>query len=124
MKVIVTSWVFPHESGSDQWWDQRPKSIERISTTADDLKKFLTENCEMCGKNILFKKGFMHMQVIGTPHEVFFKDEITERYDGDGFRYLQDLLDNDTLGNCVAKQWNEGHEDGATYYLFQVRNLH
>lgn len=122
MKVIVTSWIFPNETSNG--CDQRPKSIERISSTIDDLKEFLQEVYACAGENFLFKSSLLHLQVIGTPEEKLFDDEITRYYNGDGFRYLEECLKNNSLGQCVCKRWHNKHEDRPTYYLFQVRNLH
>jgi hypothetical protein len=62
---------------------------------------------------------------MGTPEETFFKDdEITIFYGGDGFKYLEECLKDDSLGQCVAKIFRDGWEQHATYLLFQVRNLH
>jgi hypothetical protein len=123
MKCIVCSWLFPNETQNH--CDQRPKSIERISTSVEDMKSFIEECAKVEGEKILFKSSLLHIQVMGTPEETFFKDdEITMFYDGDGFKFLESCLKNDSLGQCVAKQWHEGFEDQATYYLFQVRNIH
>lgn len=113
--------MFPHESGGN---DDRPKSIERISSSVEDLIKFLKDYYPEKNK-LVFKQSLLHLQVMGTPDEQLFSDDnITCYYNGDGFKYLEECLKNDFLGQCVAKIYREGMEQHATYFIFQVRNLH
>ena len=123
MKVIVTSWMFPNEWENN--CDHRPKSIERISSSVEDLMGFLNDYYPE-KDHFIFKKTLLHLQVMGTPDEELFSDsdDITRFYGGDGFKYLEECLKGDHLGQCVAKIFHEGWEQHATYLLFQVRNLH
>jgi hypothetical protein len=123
MKVIVTSWMFPNEW--ENKCDHRPKSIERISSSVEDLRGFLKDYYPEKNQCI-FKKTLLHLQVMGTSDEQLFSDsdDITRFYNGDGFKYLEECLKDDSLGQCVAKIFREGWEQHATYLLFQVRNLH
>jgi len=123
MKVIVTSWMFPNEW--ENKCDHRPKSIERISSSVEDLRGFLKDYYPE-KDHFIFKKTLLHLQVMGTSDEKLFSDsdDITNYYGGDGFKYLEECLKDDSLGQCVAKIFHDGWEQHATYLLFQVRNLH
>jgi hypothetical protein len=115
--------MFPHEW--ENKCDYRPKSIERISSSVEDLRGFLKDYYPEKNQCI-FKKTLLHLQVMGTSDEQLFSDsdDITRFYNGDGFKYLEECLKDDSLGQCVAKIFREGWEQHATYLLFQVRNLH
>ena len=115
MKVIVAYWVKPFEYS--QGFDSRPKSIERVCTTVDDLSDYLLS---------------VHNYYDGTPASFQWCDSIaglcdprfkteTKVYDNDGYGYLQRCLDNDVLGICFAHIVGR---QGEYYYGFQVRNLH
>ena len=111
MKVIVTYWI--DEVGY-------PRSIERISTTAADVKKFL--KARHPDSKILW---FESPAAASKRTKTLNKDYLLNR---DGFEYLQDLLNEDKLGYCgarIAFFESETNYTGETYYYgFQVRNLH
>lgn len=110
MKAIVTYWI--DEQGN-------PRSIERISTTAADIKRFL-------------EKVHPESRIKWFDHPAFAaKDSLTHdenRWWKDGFEYLQYLLDNDQLGIIgarIAFYDEKTKETGHMYkYGFQVRNIH
>ncbi len=109
-KVIVAYWI--DESGY-------PRSIERISTTAADMKKFLQSRHSESRI-----KWFDHPACAAKDYPTRDQDHWWK----DGFEYLQYLLDNDRLGIVGARiAYYDAENDytGHVYkYGFQVRNLH
>ena len=128
-KVIVTSWINPEENGYNS--DERPKSIERISSSIEDLIEFVKES-EM--KGFLADRIEFAKTTLPFYKEQFLEDdEINKYWDGDGFKYLKSCLERNELGRCVARMWNTrraekckaaNREVKYNYLLFQVRNLH
>jgi len=101
MKVIVTSW----------YDGQNPYSIERISTTVDDVMNYLHTDMKCFGTEIEFGENYINL-----------KDR-NETFDGEG--YLKRCLEKDRLGVCIGRIYSKrlGPED-SHYFMFQVRNLH
>lgn len=104
MKIIVTSWFDIHT--------QTPYSIERVSTSAQDVMKYLKEDSSCFGDTIEFAEYF---------------NELLENKLIDGVEYLQNKIDENTLGMCFARIYSsffEKDEREYKYFMFQVRNLH
>lgn len=109
MKVIVAYWMDEHGN---------PKSIERISSTAADLHRFLKE-VHPESRIKWFEEPF---------HAIHYPERQEEHWWKDGFEYLQYLLDKDSLGRiCALIQYYNAENNYAGHlyrYGFQVRNLH
>lgn len=122
-KVIVAYWCYPYEDKAPSV-DSRPKSIERISTSVEDLRNFLRKvhSSEGCPAHILWGKGLHCITNRATKLEIedrFGKD--SRHHYKDGFEYLEACLRMDVCGVCFAHIVGR---NGEYYYGFQVRNLH
>lgn len=113
MKVIVTSWMFPNEM--ENGCDERPKSIERLSTSIEDLKSYMEDYNEASKKTLVWADNLWHL------NDDREDDEIKRYYNGDGYAYLKSCLDDDSIGWCVCKLV---YKTRVQYFTFQVRNLH
>lgn len=114
MKVIVAYWVKPFEYPEGMGFDQRPKSIERLSTSADELRKFLHK--------VHAKDGDVFIQWADSVSGLCDpRLKTTHKVGNDGFAYLQRCLDKDEIGVCAAHIIGR---QGEYYYGFQVRNIH
>lgn len=118
MKAIVISWIYPFEA--KYGFDDRVKSIERISTTIDDVKAYMEVSKRVFGFHIDWAESVFNL-VNGTKD-----DELARFYKSDGFTYLDSLLKNDSLGNCVCRLYSryDDNKEHAQYFMFQVRNIH
>lgn len=123
MLVIVSYWVKPYEFEAPQT-DSRPKSIERISTSVEDLRNFLRK-CHSSEGNpayILWGKSLHSITERATKFDIEARFGENSRYHyKDGFEYLESCLRMKTLGVCFARIVGR---NGEYYYGFQVRNLH
>lgn len=125
MRCIVTSWVYPREHG-DNWVDERPKSIERISTSIEDLKSFMQNTAlNGCfGDTIEWasncSKFFYDEDVYNADVEMF--------YNNDGYAYLEEGLKEDgPLNQCFARVYYsrlDEDERDYHYFRFMIRNIH
>ena len=123
MKVIVISWMYPQESNNGS--DDRPKSIERICSSIDSVKEYMTI-CSSCfGKYLEWADSLFSMQY-RDKGEKYHDDKIEEFYGCNGYEYLEACLKDDKLGQCVARMYynEEDKLEDAHYFEFQVRNLH
>lgn len=103
-KVIVTCWYNIHT--------QTPCSVERISTSVDDVMDFLKEGNKCFGNTIEFVEEFS-----GFRESKFI----------DGKQYLKDLKNWNCLGTCYARMYSsffEEDERNYKYFMFQIRNVH
>lgn len=111
MKVIVSYWI--DEVGY-------PRSIERVSTSAKDLKEYL-QRVHPESRILWFDSPASASKRTAK----FAKEHLLNK---DGFEYLQHLVDTDQLGYCganIAYYDPETDFTGHIYrYGFQVRNLH
>lgn len=109
MKVIIAYWL--DEEGN-------PRSIERITTTAAQMRKWL----RMCHPDTCIK-WFEHPS--GAAKN---RPDHNEHWWKDGWQYLQNCLDEDNLGIIgaqIAPIGPDGKPFGKVWkYGFQVRNLH
>lgn len=123
MKAIVTCWIFPNESR--EGYDSRPKSVERISTSIEDLKSFMNVCSRNFGKYIEWADCLFDLDM-RDEKKFNISDEIQDFYGGNGFLYLENLLKSDSLGTCVARMYFDetSKKEDAHYFLFQVRNIH
>lgn len=110
MKVIVTYWV--DESGN-------PKSIERISATSADVKRFLHN-----------RHPESRIKWFDSPADAAIDGHELKEYSTckNGFEYLQIHLNEDSLAYCgaqIAYYDPKTNEIGHIYkYGFQIRNIH
>lgn len=118
MKVIVAYLVHPYDEKAPAV-DSRPKSIERITTSAKELQSYLY--------NLHFddELGFKPCVLYGrTLHCISDRVESWEKKYRipDVFEYLEKKLQNDEVcANVYARIYGRL---GEYYYGFQVRNLH
>lgn len=123
MKAIVTSWIYPHEQTNNS--DDRPKSIERISTSIEDLKRYMLSASRNFGNHVEWADSLFHLN-LRDENKHLTDDNIEEFYGCNGFLYLEECLKEDSLGQCVARLYSkeEYKKEDARYFLFQVRNIH
>lgn len=123
MKVIVISWMYPQESNNN--CDDRPKSIERICSSIDSVKEYMTVSSACFGKYLEWADSLFSMQC-RDKGEKYHDDQIEEFYGCNGYEYLESCLKHDELGKCVARMYysEEDKLEDAHYFIFQVRNLH
>ena len=119
MKAIVISWLYPFEA--KRGYDNRVKSIERISTTIDDVKAYIEISKAAFGHNIEWSDNLYDL-INGTDND----NDIVRFYKSDGFLCLESLLKNDSLGSCVCRLYSryDDNKEHAQYFMFQVRNIH
>lgn len=123
MKVIVISWMYPHESITNS--DDRPKSIERICSSIDSVKEYMTISSACFGKYLEWADSWFSMKC-SNKGEKYYDDKIEKFYGGNGYEYLEACLKHDELGQCVARMYfnEEDKLEYSQYFKFQVRNLH
>lgn len=114
MKVIVAYWVYPYECGDTL--DERPKSIERITTSVADLKEWLCKAHALELEHTWFKFA-TSLYSLCPDHKYYDPEVDLDAVIEDGFEWLYSKLCNDELGICFCKI-------GNYFYGFQVRNLH
>lgn len=123
MKAIITSWIYPHEQINNS--DDRPKSIERISTSIEDLKEYMKISANNFGHKCEFADNLFHLNLRDEgQHRI--DDNIEQFYGCNGYLYLEECLRTDSLGQCVCRLYEdeENKQEDAQYFLFQVRNIH
>lgn len=121
MKVIIAYWVKPYENKAPAV-DSRPKSIERISTTVDDLRNYLCKIHSSKDKPAIYLSGHS-LHCITDRANKYERDQLFNKdsHYKDCFEYLEMLMRTDQIGICFCRI--KGRM-GEYYYGFQVRNLH